>query len=477
MNQFDNTKQLIRECIINSVIDKKYILSTTIVGSFNNSNGLEGISDIDIVIIVNELNELKFNEIITTFKQLDPSSFNLNNYNIYVNETFGPLKFNTSKNIVFHVMIYDIDGHVLHVNKSPFTCYSWEKNQPLTGLSLREIFPVVSVQYSDFIESRRGVLSYIEDLKKGAISFRKYAFENQKPIVVKDYFTLDKELKYEYSYHITFNLLRNFYSILDQKDDKIKVNELIENYKTLDSGLKSSLDFFEELFAWKKKNGVLPENINNRTILFIQTFYEFTEKFVKKNSIRFQRHQKTKLNDGSFLGVKRDPSIDSKLVFHDETPYEIGYHSELKRSIETIKYYNCNKLKKSSLLNEIDYGKAEGLNIKELSEKFPEIILKWTEGKDPKFPEGENQKDVIKRTNFFLNEIYKNKKKSIVVTHLVVLRMIIFQFSNIPLNNIFKIEIDHLESFDFQFFKDYLIPNFELSFRIKLRRQLSLFHD
>ena len=121
-------------------------------------------------------------------------------------------------------MIYDIEGHVLHVNQSPFTCYSWEKNKPLTGLSLNEIYPVVSLQYSDFIESRRGISSYVKDLKKGAISFRKYDFENQKPIVVEDYFTLDMKLKCEFSYHITFNLLRNFYSILDQKNIALACN-------------------------------------------------------------------------------------------------------------------------------------------------------------------------------------------------------------------------------------------------------------
>ena len=374
-------------------------------------------------------------------------------------------------------MIYDIEGHVLHVNQSPFTCYSWEKNKPLTGLSLNEIYPVVSLQYSDFIESRRGISSYVKDLKKGAISFRKYDFENQKPIVVEDYFTLDMKLKCEFSYHITFNLLRNFYSILDQKNIEIKADVLIKKYIQLDSELEYSLLFFEELFSWKKKNGLMPKNISERTILFIETFYGFTEKFIKKESIRFQRHQKTKLNDGSFLGIKRDPPINSKLNFQNNISYEVGYHSELKRSIETVKYYNCKELKKRSLLNEIDYGEAEGLNIKQLSERFPDIIKNWAEGKDPKFPKGESQQDVIIRVKLFLNELKKNKKQSIIISHLVVLRMVLYHFSNIHLKNMYKIEIDHLESFDFQFFKNYIIPNFKLKFRIKLRRQLSLIYD
>ena len=160
------TKKLITNKIVKIVKNKNYIVSSTVVGSFNSSPGLSGISDIDIVIIVDELSEKKFREIISEFEQIQCSEFQLNNYNVLVNSTFGPLKFNTKNNIVFHVMIYDINGHIKHVEESPFTCSSWEKNLPIYGLSLKEVYPVLNLQISDILSSRRGLSSYLNDIKK-----------------------------------------------------------------------------------------------------------------------------------------------------------------------------------------------------------------------------------------------------------------------------------------------------------------------
>ena len=63
MNQFEDIKQNIKREILNVVSSKNYIISTTIVGSFASSPGIEGISDIDIVIIVEKLTQTIFKDI------------------------------------------------------------------------------------------------------------------------------------------------------------------------------------------------------------------------------------------------------------------------------------------------------------------------------------------------------------------------------------------------------------------------------
>ena len=108
MSKSRKIKEDIKNSIIKVVEDKQYIISTTIVGSFMDSTGLDGISDIDIVIIVEKLTKNIFDEINSSFQRIKSSEIGLDDYDILINNTFGPLKFDTEKNIVFHLMVYDI---------------------------------------------------------------------------------------------------------------------------------------------------------------------------------------------------------------------------------------------------------------------------------------------------------------------------------------------------------------------------------
>ena len=99
--------------------------SVTIVGSFHTKDDISAISDIDTIVIVKELNRAVYNPIIEFFRNIPVDQFGIEGYEIIVNSTFGPLKFNQERALVFHVMIYDIEGHRKHVIDSPFTCYEW----------------------------------------------------------------------------------------------------------------------------------------------------------------------------------------------------------------------------------------------------------------------------------------------------------------------------------------------------------------
>lgn len=478
MKKFNMIKQKIKKSIINVIGNKKEIVSTTIVGSFVDSVGLKGISDIDVVIIVDQLTKNIFEDIISSFETIKGSDFGLDDHQVIINNSFGPLKFNSEKIVVFHVMIYDIEGHINHVEESPFTCFSWESFKPITGLSLRDVYPTLNLQIDDILRSRRGLLTYLSDIEKGCITYRKYKFNNNKLEIIKENFELDLKHNLEYSYHITYHLLNNFYKIITRKINSIEVGDLAKFYLSFEFFPNENLLFFKNLYSWKKKGGKPPENIISSTKLFINDFFSFVESIkLSSKIISFRRHGKTVLNDGTFLGVKRNPSIEALSKRVSDFNYEIGYHSQLLRSIETISHFNCNLLIESSLLNEIDYGLAEGLAISQLHSKFPDIILKWEEGQDPKFPEGECQNDVLNRVRSFLNNKLDVNKDSIVITHLVVLRLILFNYLNLDFKNLFKINIEHIEGFDALNFNQYFSIEISKETRRRIRKQLSILDD
>ena len=471
-------KEKIQSEILKAVSNKDCIISTTIVGSFIHSFGIEGISDIDIIIIVDNLTKKVFDEINSSFDSIKSSQIGLDGYDIIVNNTFGPLKFNSEKNVVFHLMVYDIDGHINHVEESPFTCFSWEEYNPIKGLSLKEVYPVVNLQLNDIIQSRRGILSYINDIENGVITFRRYEFTNNNLLTIKDKFKLDSKHKLEYSYHITFHLLNNLWKILTREVCSLKNEELLKFYLENKILTNDSSLFFEKLFLWKKKGGNPPPNTLKKVKVFINDFFSSVEQ-IKSRSIKisFIRHERTKLNDGSFLGIKRDPSIISISKKITEFNYQVGYHSELKRSKETIKCFKTEHLIENCLLNEIDYGLAEGLSLNQLTDQYPKLILDWKNGNDPKFPMGESQKDVLDRIIKFLNYNLNLNYNSLVVSHLVVLRMILFNYLDIDFKNLFKIKIGHLEGFDIFKFNNYFLSEISQETRSEMRKQLSYSND
>jgi len=478
MKQFKEIKESINREVFSIVSSKQCIISTTIVGSFIGSKGIEGISDIDIVIIVEKLTQTIFEDINNSFQQIKSSQIGLDDFDIFINNTFGPLKFNNRKNIVFHLMIYDIEGHIDHVEQSPFTCYSWESFNPIQGISLREVYPVLNLQIKDILESRRGILSYLRDIDNGIITYRKYSFRKGKTITLKDKLKLDLKHRIEYSYHITYNLLNNFYKIISREQRSLKDHEIISFYSKFETFPNHNIQFFKELFLWKRKGSSSPLNEMDKIKLFINDFFSLVEIFKSTGKITsFRRHQITELNDGKFLGVNRDPSITRISKTISDFEYQIGYCSQLKRSKETFLGYYTTEIIESSLLNEIDYGLAEGLDIDQLNYKFPEITSSWEMEEDPKFPEGECQNDVLIRVREFLTKSLQSDKNCLVITHLVVLRMVMFYYLNLDFKNLYKIRIEHLEGFDILNYKNYRSIEIENETRKSIRKQLSIKND
>ena len=161
------------------------------------------------------------------------------------------------------------------------------------------------------------------------------------------------------------------------------------------------------------------------------------------------RHYKTLLNKNKiFLGQKLNPEILKKNKRKDK--FDIAFVSTLKRTISTAKLFNHNKIIKDRLLNEINYGDADGMNIKIFKKKYPKIIKMWKKKKDFKFPSGENHEDVVQRVLKFIRKIKRFKKmKILIVSHNVFLRCLLGKYMNIKKADYFKINVKHMEKLHF----------------------------
>jgi ribonuclease H / adenosylcobalamin/alpha-ribazole phosphatase len=472
MKNTDLIKNKIKEIIFNKLSVYDEVVSVTLPGSFEKKDDISIISDIDVIIIVEKLYKEIFYKIINSFK-ISGSECLLPDYSVKINSTFGPLKFNTEKVIVFHLMVYDIEGHKNHVINSPFTCNDWEKTFPLYGKPLKEVYPSSPLQLSDLLSKRRGMEVYAKDLDNKSLSYIEYQFENNKVTKIKKYFDLNERLKKEYIFHIIKFLILNMLKILDQKNISYSELELIQKFKTHNDKFVNLFEVFKSLYNWKYNYGKEPLLINSIIKTELKGLNEWYTKLVNEMpKVTFIRHAKTFLNDGSFLGIKRDPDIlelDSLTNNH----FDIIYSGTLKRTISTANLFLFDKHFKSSLINEIDYGDAEGLNIHELKEKYPYIIKKWEQGEDPKFPNGENHKDVLDRLNLFLENqiLYSKYKRIAVISHNVVIRVLLSKFYNIDDSLIHLMQPEHLEFISFRVYNGIIIPELNEKQRNKFRNQ------
>jgi broad specificity phosphatase PhoE len=469
-----NLSKKIRTKIINNItrqlIKKKQIISLTFVGSFVDKNNFKKINDIDLIVVVKKLNKNIFNECLNEVYKVDPRKFNIDKEKLKINSSFGPLKFNFSDNeIVIHLMIYDIDGHINHVNSSPFTVYDWERSNYLIKKRLKDIYPTGTLQLRDFVESRRGIQNYLRDLSNEKISYREYRFYKNKYFIKILNQKLINRDKFEYIYHIVKNLILNYIKFYKQNNKLIKFHK---NNKKIKKYLghvffNRHIKKINTLIEYKNRKKIkLNIHFDKWILLFVKDFQKIIDlKLKNSKKITFIRHAKTKLNNGTFLGQSLNPSISNTVNIKKNNTYDTIFSSPLDRCIESIRLITKNKkhFLENNLL-EIDYGKAEGLDINQFSKKFPKIIQKWKEGKDSSFPEGESYAHLINRQELFIKKLKRsNFKNCCVVTHNVFIRVLIGKSFNIDKKDWFKIDIPHLLELDFLLIDGKLFPNISRS--------------
>ena len=218
---------------------------------------------------------------------------------------------------------------------------------------------------------------------------------------------------------------------------------------------KKLFNSFEKL----KKDKERRSNFYSKSIIttgkkFINKYHNYLNQLKKDSTlIIFTRHQKTLLNKkNTFLGSGSNPDIIyNKVKKINNNNFDLLVTSQLKRAKNSGKYFNFKKRLTNKLLNEINYGKAEGLKFNVFKNNYPKIVNSWSKGIDIRFPNGENTLDVKKRVLKFLNYLKRlNSKKSVVViTHSFFLRVLIGIIYNLDLKKIYKIRIDHLKELQF----------------------------
>ena len=470
MLNINQLKHQIKAEIVNKLTPIEGLCSITFVGSFESSTDIGLISDIDIIVIVDELFETKFSEIEIAASSINAVDIGLEDYSIKLNMTFGPLKFNNEKTVIFHIMVYDIFGHRKHVLESPFTCLDWEFFPAIYGKNLSDIYPASGVQLNDLVGSRRGLEAYLDDLKNQVISYREYDFTTTPYSEKKHIFQIDNRHQKEYAYHVLKFLQLNLIKILFQVNKRYTIFELTNIFSSLNPSFKNYSEFLNELHQWKYENAKEPDEIFIRLEDFINDLANWMNNLDLKK-LSFFRHSKTELNDGSFLGVGRNPSIIKPIEIKYNEDFDVVYTGTLERTIETGELLKTKELCQNELLNEIDYGLAEGLTLKELNDKFPELVQSWQKNEDPKFPAGESQLDVSNRLQNFINKGF-TKNKTAIVTHNVVLRTLLGKVYNQPVYNWYKLNPGHLEEHHFLVFNKVLIPNFTKEQQKKYKDEL-----
>ncbi len=225
-------KQLKRNIFLGirkTIESMEFIESGNIVGSFSEGKGLEGINDIDIVVILDELTKKKFNIVLERFNELKKELESRYAYPVYINNTLGPLKFNYDC-IVFHLMIYDIETHKQHCINSPFTCFDWQRSKLFIKKPLSAVYKTWDLQLKNFFNSRRSAEEYLSEIKSNKLSYRVYEFKGDRVIEVKKYKEMDERDKIEFACHITRFLITNFLKVYYFKNKLFSLDEMLKKY-------------------------------------------------------------------------------------------------------------------------------------------------------------------------------------------------------------------------------------------------------
>ena len=374
-------------------------------------------------------------------------------------------------NLIIHLMIYDLENHEDHVYSSPFTCFDWERKNLFSKKHLNDFYPVYKLMLNDFISSRRGIQNYAEDIKDKSIEYREYEFNNDSDYsIVKQSFQISTKNQLEYFYHIFRNLIFNYLKFIESK------NVDYENifYEKLEFHLPEIFNSYKNIFQEVKKGKerfILSGKANfKNTLSFIEDFNEVLNNlYSQSKKIYLVRHQKTELNNGTFLGQKLDPGIITNNELNENNLNNLKFQDVLtspsKRCLETLELFNINNSETSEDLREINYGEAEGLTLEELTGKFPKIVEDWKKGVDSAFPNGENNYDVYKRVNNILNKIDKD---TLIMTHQVPIRSVIGNYFSIDIKDWHKIIIPFATPIEVLVINNKLYLNISQSLKRKL---------
>jgi broad specificity phosphatase PhoE len=454
-----------------------YVRSATIAGSFSRGTGLEGIADVDTIVVVDALDRARFAAMQEAFRaELEPV-LDAHLYGLKINATLGPLKFNDPRTAVLHLMIYTSEGHREHAIRSPFTCFDWQRSPLSRKAELASVYPVFGLQPHHFLSARRGARDYLRDLRNDAVSYRRIDFRDDRPHEVVRSKQMTARDRHEFAYHVMRFLMQNFLKLVTRANEVHEGDELLSAYFARfgeGSGVFGPL--FCELMQRKQEGRFKPPvpELFERVSAFVAAFEDQFRDAFERRAVRHVvfRHAPTELNEGTgdetvFVG-RMDPVIGftrgipqlnalaKSALAH--LPLR-AYCSEKRRAMTSLKMLgfrfrselfgeSSQRVPASvdSRLNEIDYGACEGRSVAETRAAHPELFEAWARGEDPPFPGGgESTADVWERLWDFAQERWApGEPPSLVCTHNVVLRCLVGYLLSVPQTQWYRLRIPHL---------------------------------
>lgn len=424
-------------------------VSVTVVGSVVDNVVSDAIGDIDIIVIGERLTPSYFyacNEA----ARVDAGDLGFPGFKLRINTTLGPLKLSTSSTVVLHLMLYDLEGHRDHVLSSPFTCLDWERSPYFVGRSLSSIYPVLRLQVSDFTSARRGLHDYLADLDRGTIGFRRYVTAGTQMVQENQWCLLDSRHQAEFAYHVMRNLAVNYLKFVSSANRRFSDAEFDQLWHMHLGACSEHLETFRRLREAKRAGTIAGmTGVLQSAREFVSAFQaSLASEWDGMPRITLIRHASTCMNDGTFLGQRRDPPVyDSACIMPLEEPPGALFCSPARRAVETCScLFPGRAFTRDARLAEIDYGAAEGLTMRQVSERFPEVAAAWERGEDPFFPDGENTTAVLARVQEFIRDAVSRGGVTTAVTHNVVMRSVAGSLYGIPQGAWHRLVVNHLSA-------------------------------
>ena len=442
--------------------DLPWLRSVTLAGSFATGDSLDGVSDIDLIVVADRLDADRLHEMQSTCRNRLVAVLASYGWELFINMTLGPLKFDRDRLAVLHLMPYTVEGHIRHAIDSPFTCLDWQNAPIVYRRSLGEVYPVFGLQPSHFLSARRGLGDYLCDLRGGVVSWREIVGDSTDIREVARSKPMDERDRGEFGWHVLRFTMRNILKLLLRIDNPPSGDELpLLFFEHLPRGSDAIVPLYRRLAECKRTKdfSTAPDDLIDRLTTFLSDAEAGLRAIFDVESIRYVvvRHAKPEgLRTGPvrFLG-RSDPGIAPETALGDVgSDIRRVVTSPLRRCVETAIGMGCEIAATDPRLIEIDYGRAEGMDYAELAETFPEIVEAWKRGEDPKFPGGESTGDVLHRVVDFLRDPSSNES-AILVTHNVVIRCMLGLALNIPQAQWHRSSIPYATPFAFRWHPRY----------------------
>ena len=165
------------------------------------------------------------------------------------------------------------------------------------------------------------------------------------------------------------------------------------------------------------------------------------------------RHGKTEWNENGIYQGRSDTDLSKEGISQAKrTAAYLGkneiaeiYSSKLKRAIRTGELISGDtglKVQQSEKLNELSFGKWEGMTFDGIQEEYPDLSRRFfAEPSEFEAPGGESVKDLRKRVMDFWFEQESDDSDSVIVSHSGPLKIIILSVLNAPLDSFWNFEL------------------------------------